>query len=220
MQKWKVFFSIKARWRITGIEHCYPVAVRDRLPENNPSRYTMLKTGKLGFGTVLLVTLFLGGCGYYFPHIYSGPARTIYMSNWENRTSKLGLDNDVYQSLSRWFQKSEALDLTRDRKGADLILAGEIMSIDLPSVSWANVSTATDIKVSLYVRYVLKDLKTGDILWEEPRKLYTEDYSARTISTAAEDQALDKIIEDMAEEIYIGTLNRLRKQTLQDTTAP
>jgi hypothetical protein len=181
----------------------------------------MLKTGKIGFGTVLLVILFfLGGCGYYFPHIYSGPPRTIFLPNWENRTSKLGLDNDVYQSLSRWFQKSEALDITRERQGADLILVGEIMSIDLPSVSWANVSTATDIKVSLYVRYVLKDLKTGDIIWEEPRKLYTEDFSARTISTAAEDQALDKIIENMAEEIYIGTLNRLRKQTLQEETAP
>lgn len=180
----------------------------------------MLKTGKIGFGTILLVILFLGGCGYYFPHIYSGPARTIYMPNWENRTSKLGLNNDVYQSLSRWFQKSEALNLTRERQGADLILAGEIMSIDLPSVSWANVSTATDIKVRLYVRYVLKDLRTGDILWEEPRKLYTEDYSARTISTAAEDQALDKIIENMSEDIYIGTLNRLREQDLQVETAP
>ncbi|MBM9537175.1 LPS assembly lipoprotein LptE [Desulfobulbus alkaliphilus] len=178
----------------------------------------MLKTEKIGLGVVVLVALFLGGCGYYFPHIYSGPARTIYVPNWENRTSKLGLDNDVYQSLARWFQKSEALQLTRERQGADMILAGEITSIDLPSVSWANVSTATDIKVSLYVRYVLKDLQTGDILWEVPRKLYTEDFSARVISTAAEDAALERIIEDMAEEIYIGTLNRLRKQPSQATT--
>ena len=159
---------------------------------------------------MLLLALFFGGCGYYFPHIYSGPARTIFMPNWENRTSKLGLDNDVFQSLSRWFQKSEAVNLTREREGADLILAGEIMAINLPSVSWANVATATDIKVELFVRYVLKDLKTGDILWEEPRKLYTEDFSARTISTAAENQALDRIIENMSENIYLGTLNRLR----------
>jgi hypothetical protein len=179
----------------------------------------MLKTGKIGLGAVLLLALFFGGCGYYFPHIYSGPARTIYMPNWENRTSKLGLDNDVYQSLSRWFQKTDALNLTKEREGADLILAGEIMAINLPSVSWANVATATDIKVELYVRYVLKDLKTGDILWEEPRKLYTEDYSARTISTAAEDQALDKIIEDMSENIYLGTLNRIRQQN-PETVVP
>jgi len=178
---------------------------------NNLFENAMLKTGKIGLGAVLLLALLFGGCGYYFPHIYTGPARTIYMPNWENRTSKLGLNNDVYQSLSRWFQKSEALNLTREREGADLILAGEIMAINLPSVSWANVATATDIKVELYVRYVLKDLKTGDILWEEPRKLYTEDYSARTISTAAEDQALDKIIEDMSENIYLGTLNRIRQ---------
>ena len=57
---------------------------------------------------VLIVTalaVFSGGCGYYFPHVYEGPARTIYIPNWQNRTSQLGLDAKIYQSLSRWFQK-------------------------------------------------------------------------------------------------------------------
>ena len=44
------------------------------------------------------------------------------MPTWQNRTNKLGLDMNIYQSLSRWFQKSEAVDLTKEKSGADLIL--------------------------------------------------------------------------------------------------
>lgn len=169
----------------------------------------MLKTGKLGLGVALFFLLFLSACGYYNPHVYEGPSHIIYMPNWQNRTSNLGLDNKIYQSLSRWFQKSEALDLTKDKAKADLILAGEIISIDLPSTSWDAVSNSTSNKVKLFVRYVLKDLKTGTILWEVQKKLYTSDYADKQTT---EDKALLVIIDDMSQDIYLGTLEKLRKQ--------
>jgi hypothetical protein len=165
----------------------------------------MLKNGKRGLSVVLLFTLLLGGCGYYFPHIYNG--------------NKLGLDNRIYQSLARWFQKSEAVNLTKDKSTADLILAGEIISIDLPSISWDGVSNATGTKVRLFVRYILKDLRSGAILWEVPRKLYTADYDSKTADSAADEAALKKIINDMSEDIYLGTLNKIRKQNMQVQTA-
>ena len=104
-----------------------------------------------------------------------------------------------------------ALDLTKEKGRADLILAGEITSIDLPSVSWDSISNSTGNKVRLFVRYVLKDLKTGEIIWEEPKKLYTTDYTDRTITTTGEDEALKVIIEDMSEDIYLGVLNKIRR---------
>ena len=129
------------------------------------------------------------------------------MPSWQNRTSKLGLDNKIYQSVTRWFQKSEAIDLTKDKAQADMILAGEIITIDLPSVSWDGVSNSTGNKVKLFVRYVLKDLKSGAILWEVPRKLYTSDYTDKQTS---EDEALLEIIDEMSEDIYLGTLEKIR----------
>jgi hypothetical protein len=175
----------------------------------------MLKTGKWGWRLVLFaILLLLHGCGYTFPHVYEGPHRAIYMPTWQNRTNKLGLDMKIYQSLSRWFQKSESVDLTKEKSGADLILAGEILSIDLPSVSWNTISDATGTKVNLHVRYVLKDLKTGAILWEVRNKLYTADYTVSSATIAADDQALAKIIDDMSEDIYIGALNKIRKQRI------
>ena len=161
-----------------------------------------------------LMFLVLGGCGYYFPSVYDGPTRTIYMPQWKNRTSKLGIDIKLYKSLSRWFQQSEAVILTKDKDKADLILAGEIVSIDLPSVAWGGDTVTTDVKIKLGVRYILKDLRTGEVLWEVPNELWTEDYPARTLSTAAENKALETIIDDLSERIYLGTLDKLRKQNM------
>jgi hypothetical protein len=160
---------------------------------------------------VLSLFVLLGGCGYYFPHVYDGPERAVYLPNWKNRTDKLGIDNVMYQSLSMWFQKSKAIRITKKKDTADLILAGEITSIDLPSIGWNNEARTTDVKVTLIVRYVLKDLKTGKILWEVPRDVWTEDYNTLRQTADNEDDALAQIIDDISEKIYLGTLNRLRK---------
>lgn len=172
----------------------------------------MKRSGRLALLLLLLPVWLLAGCGYYFPHVYTGPERVIYMPSWENRTSKLGLDNRIYQSLARWFQKSDAVKLTKERAGADYILAGEIMAIDLPSVSWDGVTRASGINVKLMVRYVLKDLKSGEIVWEVPSKLYTADYTEKRISSTGDEVALREIVDDLAEDIYMGTLHRIRRQ--------
>ncbi len=162
--------------------------------------------------------LLLGGCGYYFPSVYDGPTRTIYMPEWKNRTNKLGIDITLYKSLSGWFQQSEAVILTKNKEKADLILAGEIVSIDLPSISWGGDTVTTDVKIKLGVRYILKDLKTGKVLWEVPNELWTEDYPSRTLSSAAENRALTIIIDDLSERIYLGTLSKLRKENMSSQT--
>ena len=160
---------------------------------------------------IFCLIFLLGGCGYYFPHIYDGPERSVYMPNWKNRTDKLGLDAVMYQSLSFWFQKSKAIRITKKKETADLILAGEITYIDLPSVAWDGNARATDIKVELALRYVLKDLKSGKILWEVPNERWTEDFNTLTLQAETEDEALKQIIDDISQKIYLGTLEKLRK---------
>ncbi len=168
--------------------------------------------------TLFLLTVFLGGCGYYFPNVYNGPVRTIYMPNWKNRTSELDLNAKIYQSLSRWFQKSKSLHMTKNKNAADLILAGEIMYIDLPSISWSGNARTTEVRVKLGVRYILKDRKSGDVLWEVPNELWTENYSTESGSAVIADrerEALQKIISDLSERIYLGTLNKLRAKDIK-----
>ncbi|CAK8720230.1 Lipopolysaccharide-assembly [Candidatus Electrothrix laxa] len=169
-------------------------------------------TGKIRSLLVFLcIFFFLGGCGYYFPNVYTGPEMLVYMPNWKNRTDKLGIDNNMYQSLSAWFQKSEKINLTKDQNAADLVLAGEIISIDIPGIGWDTDAQTTDVKIELHLRYVLKNLKTGKILWEVPNDIWTENYNTLTDRADTEDEAVDEILDEVSEKIYLGTLTKIRK---------
>lgn len=161
-------------------------------------------------GAVFIVT----GCGYRNPNVYSGPSKVIYLNEWKNRTSQLGLDSQIYQSLTRWFQKTDAITTVRKKAGADLILAGEIISIDLPSLSYAKKSLTTQVNVNLKVRYILKDISSNKIVFEMPSELWTEPYLvSANVNTNRKNEAiaLETIIEDISKRIYRLTVLELPK---------
>lgn len=161
------------------------------------------------------MTLFvLTSCGYRNPYVYNGPDKVIYLRDWKNRTNELGLDSDIYKSLVQWYQKSRSIKITKQREGADLILAGEIVSIHLPSLSYGTGNIASEVKVKLMVRYILKDIATDKVLIEVNNELWTKEYLVG--ASAAEtrdnqDKALEEIIDDMSQKIYQKTLAELPK---------
>lgn len=163
---------------------------------------------------MLATAVIVMSCGYTNPNVYSGPSKTIYMTEWKNRTNNLGLDSTIYRSLTRWFQKSSALTTKRSKDGSDLILAGEIISIELPSLSYGSDNTATEVKVKLRVRYVLKDLASNAILMQVGDETWTEEYTVSSSSSTNSDneqEALDTIVDDLSKKIYQRTIAELPK---------
>ncbi len=165
--------------------------------------------------SICILLLFVStSCGYHNPYVYSGPEISVYIANWKNRTSELNLDSKIYQSLIKWYQKSGSIKVKRTKEGADLILGGEIVAMDIPSLSYGANNTTTQVQAHLTVRYILKNVKTGKVLVEVPSKVYTEAYSITSDSTVTSDnesRALDKIIDDLSESIYLRTLNSIRR---------
>ncbi len=164
---------------------------------------------------VLLTGLLVTACGYHNPYVYSGPDKNLYVANWRNRTNDLLLDAKIYQSLVRWYQKSGSIKVVKEKNGAHLILAGEIVSIDLPSLSYGSGNDATEVRVLLTVRYILKDIESGQVLLEIPNEVWSEEYKVGASSSENSDnekEALETIIDDLSERIYIKTLGILSKQ--------
>jgi hypothetical protein len=163
----------------------------------------------------ILLVFLPASCGYHNPYVYSGPDVSVYITNWKNRTSELRLDSKIYQSLIKWYQKSGgSIKAKKEKEGADLILAGEIISIDLPSLSYGTGGATKEVKVRLTVRYILKNLKTGKVLIEVPDQVFSEAYSISSSSTTTKDnesKALDTIINDLSESIYLKTLSELKQ---------
>jgi hypothetical protein len=113
-----------------------------------------------------------------------------------------------------WYQKSNHIKIKKGQEETDLILAGEIISIDIPSLSYGINNITTEVKVRLTVRYILKNLKTGKVLVEVPSQTFSESYLVNPSSAITKDneyKALDRIIEDLAEKIYLKTLDELQR---------
>jgi len=160
----------------------------------------------------MLVLILVASCGYKNPNVYNGASKVIYATEWKNRTSELGLDSKIYRSLTKWFQKSGSITTVRDKAGADLILAGEIISIALPSLSYGSDNVASEVKVRLKVRYILKEIATDRVLIEVPSETWTEEYlvaSSSSITSDNESDALDEIIENLSQKIYQRTIATL-----------
>jgi len=162
----------------------------------------------------LAVAVLLAGCGYRNPYVYSGSDKSIYVTTWKNRTSNLQLDAAIYQELLKWFQKSRSLKITKQKEGADYILAGEIVSIDIPSLAFDASNDASDVKLKLRVRYIFKDLVNDRVLFQRPDVTRQQSYTVT--GDAAEtrdnyDEALETIVENLAQDIYQKTLLELSK---------
>jgi len=160
------------------------------------------------------IAVFVIGCGYRNPYVYSGPDKSIYVTTWKNRTSNLQLDAKIYQELVKWFQKSGSLKITKQKEGADYILGGEIVSIDIPSLAFDAGNDASDIRLKLKVRYILKDLKDEQVLFQRPDVTRSETYTVTDDSNQTRDnyeEALDTIVEELAQDIYQRTLVEFSK---------
>lgn len=164
---------------------------------------------------LIAVVLLVTACGYHNPNVYTGPSKTIYLAEWKNRTSELRLNSEIYRSLTRWFQKTGSISTVRQKEGADLILAGEIVFLELPSLSYGVDNTTAEVKVRLMVRYILKEIASNKIVLETPSEIWTEEYLvSRTSSTSTLDnerKALETIIEDLSKKIYQRTITLLPK---------
>ncbi len=163
---------------------------------------------------LIVIACIVAACGYRNPNIYNGPHKSIYITEWKNRTSELGLDSRLYRSLTKWFQKSGSISTVRQKEGADLILAGEVVSLELPSLSYGANNITSEVKVRLRVRYIVKDIASNKILLEVSDQTWEESYISSTNSSVNMDnetKALNKIIEDMSQKIYQKTISGITK---------
>ncbi|THB77709.1 MAG: hypothetical protein D6B25_06190 [Desulfobulbaceae bacterium] len=174
-----------------------------------------MKTTIQTFAVIIVTVMLIVSCGYRNPYVYSGPDKTIYATSWNNRTNELTLDSKIYQSLIKWFQKSGSLKISKEKEAADYILAGEIISIDLPSLTFGSSNSTSEVKIKLKVRYIMKDLKSGKILIEQPSEVWTEEYTVESDASASKDnenEALDTIIDELAQKIYQDALTKFSAQ--------
>lgn len=172
----------------------------------------------------LLAIFLLAGCGYYNPNMLpeeqQGPAVKMYVPLWTNPTNELALESKIQNALQNWLIQSKQIILTSANTESDYIMEGSITSVQYPGRSYDETDTAKALKAILTVSYSITDKKTDKKIWKETKSL-EETYSlgsSSSITDANKKRALDIMVDDLAEHIYIRTykaLNRHQKRGSQ-----
>ena len=165
---------------------------------------------------LLLGGLLLGSCGYYNPNVLPefrdlAPVR-IYAPIWSNATNEMGLGSRAHGATSDWLLQSGRVVLVANEEEADYILSGTISSLRYPGFSYDTSTTARALTATLSAAVSLTERESGRIIWQNPALIREESYNLEAAISRTDSnqrQALDLLVESLAEQIYLRVLRSL-----------
>lgn len=127
---------------------------------------------------ILLLTAF--GCGYR--PVGSEPAPlpgkeppTLAVPLFKNRSTEVNLEALFANALTETLGQSRAWRLIPREENADLVLEGEVASVEYASVAFFDIDQSLVRRVTIRVDLALKERGSGKVLWKE-REVLTDDY--------------------------------------------
>ena len=136
---------------------------------------------------------------------------SIFVDMWQNKTSELGFQSDIKQSLVRWLKKNPHFSMARSPQQADYILEGVIESIDVPGLSYGIFDRAIELRAEIIFSYDLKKRDTGEIAMQRKDAEWYESFAVGSDAAALERNkraALREVAYKIGENIYVNLFNR------------
>jgi hypothetical protein len=163
----------------------------------------MVKSAKmLAWGLLLLWT---AGCGYSGRPMLRSGVKTVYVTVFENRSFRRGLEFDLTRELVDKIQQKTQLKIA-DKDVADTILSGEIMEVRQSDISRRDRLTPTEVRVVVFVNVTWMDRRTKQVLMQKVNVQSPAEYrvTRREDFTSAAKEAMsdlaEKIVNLMEEE--------------------
>lgn len=158
---------------------------------------------------VLLLITFLSGCAYYSTTSRGRSLQgTVSISFFANRTSQPDLGLTVTEAIVEEVEADGSLEIVNAEK-ADFLLEGAVSSYSEAPFSFGETGQAEEYRLSLSVKASFFDRSKGEALWRNKtfsarENFYLEGSSAGEDLTreAAEEKAIEKIIEDIMNAIF------------------
>lgn len=189
------------------------------MSDERPRDLHMMKTPETRFSqlnnplrTALLVllaaaALLIQGCGY---HRQDSSAqlpewiRSVYVAPFENRSIELKFGAWITEDLRQEFLRDSKLTLT-SKDDADVILTGTVESVYTTGLAYTRYDVAVERRVTGTVSVVLKDAKTGDVIWKtgdiERQEAFFVDKELM-MTEGLKEAALKKMSRNLAEIIH------------------
>lgn len=158
---------------------------------------------------VLVVILLCVGCGYslagrgsYLPaHI-----RTIGIPAFVNRTPVFNVEQVLTERVRQEFNSRGKYKVVPTATNADAVLTGEISRIETVPTAFTPEQQVSRYAFRLIAKLELRDVKTNQVVWQDPARMFSEEYdltsSQGTVDPNAllgsDATALDRIADDFA----------------------
>jgi hypothetical protein len=131
---------------------------------------------------LLLALVSLTGCGYR--PVGSGVQApeerpSIAIPMFGNRSTEVGLESVFANAFVETFSQAQAMRVRPRPEEADLVLEGKVASLEYSSVAFFDIDRSLVRKVTIRVELILRQQKTGKILWKD-RETLSEDYVVST----------------------------------------
>ncbi len=156
---------------------------------------------------------FVVACGYALVghNVSLDPKiRTVEVPAFVNRTTRVGLEQLVTQSVADEMVARGRLKLVSSANEADAILRGSIDSFGIFPIAFNQQGRATQYQISITAKIELLDHRSEDkVLWKNDQYRFAENYQVNLESTDAFDQetrAIAEIAERFAETLVTNLL--------------
>jgi hypothetical protein len=120
-------------------------------------------------GALLAIALTAGGCGYQFGAAGSSlpaQAKTIYVEKFDNHTHYTGLDDQLMRYIKDEIADRKRLALVDGPTDADLVLAGEVLTLQSIPLATNSVGEPITYTESIGANATLTDTHTHQVIWQ------------------------------------------------------
>jgi hypothetical protein len=167
--------------------------------------------------TLVAAAWFLTGCGYSLAgrgSFLPDYIRTIGIPEFSNTTPYETVEQVLTEHVRSEFIGRGKYKVLPQRTGVDAVLTGEITGITITPASFTEQQQASRYVITVSARLEFKDLKTNNVLWDNPSLVYREEYDAAQGTSALdpnaffgqEADALERVATQFARSVVSGIL--------------
>ena len=167
--------------------------------------------------TIVVVCLLSGACGYSLSgrgSFLPDYIETIGVPSFANNTAFFEVEQLLTREVRSELIGRGSYRVVPETTSVDAVLEGTINSIQFVPASFTSQQQASRYVFTLSARISFRDLRTDEVLWENPSLLFTEEYEVATGGGALDpsaffgqrSNALERIAGDFAETVVSSIL--------------
>ena len=154
---------------------------------------------------VLILGTTLPGCSYSTRPPFPQNVRTVYVEMFQSREFRRGLEFMLTEAVQKRILQDTPYRIA-DKQSADTLLTGEVLEVRQAVLGRSfETGRPRQQQATFVIRFAWKDLRTGQVLIEQPRFIQSVEYIPPVgedfydASTRGLDELAERIVQQMME---------------------